>query len=169
VASEKEAAGDVPAGLPRLLSLMLALLGPVGLEFFRFGMVGTAGFLVDAGILQLCLSVFGLGPYVGRAISFAVGATFTWFCNRHFTFRRRRGGMHWFRQWWRFVALMLLGGGLNYGTYAALIRWVPPVAAYPVLGVAAGSIAGMLVNFTTARLFVFRHRPASPAGQGSTV
>ena len=168
MASEKEAAGDIPAGLPRLLGLVLVWLGPVGLEFFRFGMVGTAGVLVDAGILQLCLSVFGLGPYVGRAISFAVGATFTWFCNRHFTFRRR-GGMHWFRQWWRFVVLMLLGFGLNYGTYAALIHWVPLVAAYPVLGVAAGSIAGMLVNFTTARRFVFHHRPSSPAGQGSTV
>ena len=159
MASEDEAAGDVPAGLPRLLALALTWLGPVGAEFFRFGLVGTAGFLVDAGILQFCLSVLGLGPYAGRAISFSVGATFTWFCNRHFTFRRR-GGMHWFRQWWRFVALMLLGGGLNYGTYALLVRWVPPFGAYPVLGVAAGSLAGMMVNFATARRFVFRHRPS---------
>ena len=159
--TEKEAAGDVPAGMPRLLALALVRLGPVGLEFFRFGLVGTAGFVVDAGILQLCLSLFGLGPYVGRAISFAVGVTFTWFCNRHFTFRRR-GGMHWFRQWSRFVLLMLLGGGLNYGTYAALVAWVRPFGAHPVLAVAAGSLAGMMVNFTTARHLVFHHRP-SPA------
>ena len=159
--TEKEAAGDVPAGMPRLLALVLVRLGPIGLEFFRFGLVGTAGFVVDAGILQICLSLLGLGPYVGRAISFAVGATFTWFCNRHFTFRRR-GGMHWFRQWSRFVVLMLIGGGLNYGTYAALVRWVPLFTAWPVLGVAAGSLAGMMVNFTTARHLVFRHRP-SPA------
>ena len=158
---EKEAAGDVPAGMPRLIALGLARLGPVGLEFFRFGLVGTAGFVVDAGILQICLSLLGLGPYVGRAISFAVGSTFTWFCNRHFTFRRR-GRMHWFRQWSRFVLLMLIGGGLNYGTYAALVAGVPLFTAHPVLGVAAGSLAGMMVNFTTARHLVFRHR-TSPA------
>src|SRR5712692_7918695 len=59
--TENEAAGDVPAGMPRLLALVLVWLGPVGLEFFRFGLVGTAGFAVDAGILQLCLSLLGLG------------------------------------------------------------------------------------------------------------
>ena len=56
--------------------------------------------------------------------------------------------------------LMLLGGGLNYGTYAVLIAWIPRFAAWPVLAVAAGSLAGMTVNFITARHLVFHHPPS---------
>ena len=161
--SENDEAGGGSAAGPALLAPLFARLRPVGLEFMRFGLVGTAGFLVDASILQLCLSWLGIGPYAGRAISFAVAVTFTWFCNRHFTFRQRGGG-HWLRQWSRFVLLMLAGGGLNYGTYAVLVAWAPPFTAYPVLAVAAGSLAGMMVNFATARYLVFGRRPSRPQG-----
>jgi putative flippase GtrA len=33
---------------------------------------------------------------------------------------------------------------------------IPLAAAHPVLGVAAGSIAGMFINFVVSRRFVFR-------------
>ena len=59
-------------------------------------------------------------------------------------------------QWARFVALNLIGFAANYGTYAVLIASVPVVAANPVLGVAAGSVAGMFLNFAVARRYVFR-------------
>jgi putative flippase GtrA len=50
----------------------------------------------------------------------------------------------------------LLGLVLNRGTYAGLIATVPLCVAAPVLAVAAGSVAGMLVNFTLSRQMVFR-------------
>jgi putative flippase GtrA len=60
------------------------------------------------------------------------------------------------RQWALFLLVNLGGFVLNYGTYALLVSLVPVVAANPVLGVAAGSIAGMFSNFILSRQVVFR-------------
>lgn len=55
----------------------------------------------------------------------------------------------------RFVAANGVGALVNYGTYAALVALVPFVAARPVLGVAVGSVAGLVFNFTFSKLWVF--------------
>jgi putative flippase GtrA len=56
----------------------------------------------------------------------------------------------------RFLVANSLGLVLNRGTYAALIATVPLCVEAPVLAVAAGSVAGMIVNFTLSRQMVFR-------------
>ena len=122
-------------------------------EFLRFGVVGTIGFVVDTTVLYAGLAL-GLGLYGGRAISYLVAATTTWALNRAWTFRGRGDGpVH--RQWALFLVVNLVGFAMNYGTYAALIAFVPMVAAHPVLGVAAGAIAGMFGNFVLSRQLVF--------------
>jgi putative flippase GtrA len=126
------------------------------LEFLRFGVVGTIGFIVDTAVLYAGLA-FGLGLYGGRAVSYLLAATTTWALNRLWTFRGRGNGpVH--QQWALFLLVNLLGFAMNYGTYAALIAYVPMVAAHPVLGVAAGAIAGMFGNFLLSRQLVFRAR-----------
>ena len=127
---------------------------PILGQFLRFGVVGTAGFLMDAAVLTVMLAL-GFGPYTGRVFSYLAAATLTFALNRAWTFRAtaRRPVA---RQWGAFVALNLLGFAANYGTYAALIAGSPVVAAHPVLGVAAGSVAGMFINFAVSRRFVFR-------------
>jgi len=123
------------------------------LQFSRFGIVGTIGFAVDAAVLYLGLA-FGLGLYAGRALSYLAAATTTWALNRSWTFRGE--GQHpALRQWVAFVLINLVGFACNYGTYAALVSSVEFVAQYPVIGVAAGSIAGMMGNFLLSRRFVF--------------
>ncbi|MCA3273915.1 MAG: GtrA family protein [Roseomonas sp.] len=126
------------------------------MEFLRFGVVGTIGFVVDTAVLYAGLA-FGLGLYGGRAVSYLVAATTTWALNRLWTFRGRgEGPAH--QQWALFLLVNLIGFAMNYGTYAALIVFVPMVAAHPVLGVAAGAIAGMFGNFVLSRQLVFRAR-----------
>jgi putative flippase GtrA len=123
-------------------------------QFLRFGLVGTAGFVVDAAPLTAAMAL-GLGPYGGRVVSYLAAVTFTWAMNRRFTFAGadpRRGTA----QWGRFVAANGAGALVNYGTYAALVALVPFVAARPVLGVAVGSVAGLVFNFTFSKLWVFR-------------
>jgi putative flippase GtrA len=66
------------------------------------------------------------------------------------------------RQWALFVAINLVGFAFNYGTYAALVAGVAFVAQYPVIGVAAGSLAGMLGNFLLSRRFVFGGAARAP-------
>jgi putative flippase GtrA len=127
---------------------------PIILQFLRFGVVGTAGFLMDSAVL-LAMLALGAGPYAGRVLSYLAAASLTFALNRAWTFRSAAKAPV-ARQWGRFVALNLLGFVANYGTYAAALAASPLVAAYPVLGVAAGSIAGMFINFAVSHRFVFR-------------
>jgi len=140
--------------LPRIESTLGPERFQLLLEFLRFGVVGTIGFVVDTAVLYAGLAL-GLGLYGGRAVSYLVAATTTWALNRLWTFRGRGDGpVH--QQWALFLLVNLVGFAMNYGTYVALIAFVPMVAAHPVLGVAAGAIAGMFGNFLLSRQLVFR-------------
>lgn len=143
--------------LERLLSPLERIrpgLARMAAEFFRFGVVGTIGFVVDTSVLYAALAL-GAGPYLGRVPAYLAAATTTWALNRAWTFRARSNGSVG-RQWALFVAVNMLGFALNYGTYAACVAFIPTVAAHPVIGVAAGSIAGLFSNFFLSRLLVFR-------------
>ncbi len=125
-----------------------------GQQFFCFGVVGTIGFLADAGLLLALQSYTELGPYLGRVISFTVAATVTWALNRHFTFT---SGLDtaWLRQWLRYLSVTLLGAGTNYAIYAALLQFGEATITRSLLAVAAGSLGGLAVNFTALKCFVF--------------
>ncbi len=145
---------DIPLLFPLLARLLGAGKARLVQEFLRFGVVGTIGFVVDTAVLYAMLGL-GAGLYGGRAVSYMAAATTTYALNRAWTFRGR-GGAAVHREWALFVVVNLGGFALNYGTYAVLVALVPLVAAHPVLGVAAGSLAGMFANFFLSRTLVFR-------------
>lgn len=125
-------------------------------QFFRFLMVGGIGFVVDAGTLQIMVQFFGVGPYLGRVISYLVAATVTWLLNRQYTFRDNANTADMKRQWLSYVAVNAIGGGINYLTYAGCVMAFEIVRQHLVLGVAAGSIVALLINFSANKFFVFR-------------
>jgi hypothetical protein len=128
-------------------------------RFIQFGMVGIAGLLVDLAVLYLLAP--WLGWYLARTISFFAAASCTWGLNRTFTFRRASGEqarLSLGREYLTYISSMLGGAAINYATYALTLHWMPGPAA-PTLGVALGSCAGLLSNFTAARKLVFA-RPA---------
>lgn len=124
-------------------------------QFIRFAIVGTGGFLVDTGVLYLCLAIVADSYYSGRLIAFFAGATFTWLCNRHFTFLDAPRTAP-FQQWRQFLAVNAVGGAVNYATYAALVATLELCRNIPVLAVGAGSIAGLAFNFLGSKRLVFR-------------
>jgi putative flippase GtrA len=143
----------------QILTAQLArYIGPdraaTALQFLKFGVVGTIGFVVDSAVLYAGLAL-GLGLYLGRAVSYLAAATTTWALNRAWTFRGQGSGPA-AKQWATFVAVNLIGFACNYGTYAALVSTMPLVARHPIIGVAAGSLAGMVGNFVLSRRFVFK-------------
>ncbi len=140
-------------------------LGLLSAQFLRFGLVGGAGFAVDAGLLRGLIEL-GLGYYSGRAISFLAAATTTWILNRSFTFRRDAPSAfaHPAAEWVSYLGLMLIGGLANYGTYALAVEGSETVHRYPELGVALGSLAGMVINFWSAKRVIFERRPGKPWG-----
>lgn len=123
-------------------------------QLLWFSAIGVAGFVVDATTLYAALALLGADLYSGRVISYLVAASATWALNRRLTFREQRSRRR-IVEWGRFLAANAVGGTVNYFTYAALVATQPAIAAHPVLGVAAGSLAGLAVNFTLSRRLVF--------------
>jgi len=134
-------------------------------QLAMFCIGGFIGFVVDAGLLRVFVSLFGWNAYAARFLSFLAAATATWLFNRNHTFR---GPRHYglFGEWARYVLAMCGGFAVNYSIYAALYYHVELVKHVPELGVAAGSVGGLVVNYLSSRWWIYRHRqPAAPAPQ----
>ena len=128
-------------------------LPPALVEFLKFGTVGAIGFVFDTGTVYALYGGLGL---IGAGIAaYVVAATCTWLLNRLWTFRGR-GGQSAGRQWALFLAANAVGFTLNRGTFALAVTYLAVAARYPVLAVAAGTAAGMGVNFFLSRRIVFR-------------
>jgi putative flippase GtrA len=121
-------------------------------------MVGTVGFIVDAGLVAIQVHILGIGPYIARAPSFLTAVTVTWFLNRAHTFKgmERHSAGTAYR---RYVLAQVIGALANLGVYAVAIARIAICARYPVTAVAIASGFGLFVNYTLARLFVFPGPP----------
>lgn len=123
--------------------------------FLRFCVAGVVGLGVDIAVLYVLAPL--LGWYLARAGSFWAAASVTWWLNRRFTFSlhplqpRKPVWLEYFQ----YLASMLVGGSVNYLLYASVVYGVHSAFA-PILGVALGSIAGLIFNYLIARHLVFR-------------
>lgn len=123
-------------------------------ELFSFGLAGTAGFLIDSAVLYALKGAMGL--YLARAVSFLCAVLGTWLINRNLTFQHRSSQLSLGQEFIRYLTMMLLGGAVNYLAYALSIHYLPTVRDYPILGVALGSLAGMVVNYLQMKLLLFK-------------
>jgi len=142
----------LPASLRRHASAARVALAA---QFLAFCCVGVLGFLLDTATVYALRHPLGL--YGAGTVAYLVAGSGNWALNRIWTFRGHGSGpAH--RQWAVFLATNLVGFTLNRGTYALLITFVPACAEEPVYAVAAGAIAGLLLNFGFARNVVFQVR-----------
>ena len=124
-------------------------------QFFRFCVVGTVGFVVDASVLYLAVYIADFDPYTGRLLSYLAAATTTWALNRTYTFTpSSRRILH--REWAHYLIVNGIGGAANYGVYALSLACFAIVQQYLVIGVASGSIVGLVFNFTLSKWWIFR-------------
>lgn len=128
-------------------------------QFLRFAAVGTAGFIIDAGFVEVLKGTLGLAG--SQLAAFSVAATATWALNRRFTFGSSTYPLH--QEWLRYIASNLLGWAVNNGVYLWAVMQFPLASSHPVLAVAAGSIAGMFFNFSASRHIAFR-KSRNPSG-----
>lgn len=125
--------------------------------FILFCIAGMIGFVVDAGIVQGLVSGLNWNPYFSRLLSFLAAATATWVFNRKYTFNsERRYSLH--GEWMRYLIAMGTGFALNFSVYSYFVFHYELVQRIPAIGVAAGSVAGLAINFMTSRYWVFRSR-----------
>ncbi|MBS1016858.1 GtrA family protein [Acetobacter persici] len=127
------------------------------LRLFKFATVGGLGLVWDSG------TVYALRPLIGLTaatlVAYFVAATLNWMLNRIWTFKGAGQHDHPVLQWLRFLLANSLGFLLNRGTVYTLFYTVPLCVAYPVLALAAGSLAGMFANFNLSQKMVFREKP----------
>jgi len=129
-------------------------------NFFFFGISGVIGFIVDTAVLYLLREY--LGPFIARGFSFFAAVLVTWLFNRAVTFKKKSSGMKTQNEFASYFILMLGGGVINYGLYSWLITAYKVALDNPIIGIAAGSIAGMFVNLATSRLILFRKDKQNP-------
>ena len=153
VAERATAAGR--ASLRAIAMEQIETYRPLAMQFLKFGTVGTVGFLVDNAFVYTAHFVFGVGLILAGILSFFVAGSSNWFLNRMWTFRgASKGRIHY--EWLRYLATNAAGFVLNRGVYIALIASSTLCNLHPVLALAAGSIAGLGVNFVMSRRMVFR-------------
>jgi putative flippase GtrA len=128
-------------------------------RILRFGLVGGAGFVVNEAAFFVVQHLTGLDNHATWLAAFFVAVTFTWWGNRTVTFREHAATTSLGREWGKFVVANGLGAIANFLLFAVLVRFAPPPANNPYLALAAGTLFGLVFNFTLSKRFVFRASP----------
>ena len=128
-----------------------------------FVVVGAIGFLIDAGILTVLMTSFGLDHYSARAISFTVAVTVTWYMNRRWVFDKSAASMSG-REYSSYLVVQIIGAAINLSVFIAVIEFVPLLTNIPVRPLTIGAIAALLFNFGASSRFVFSESQDSKAG-----
>jgi putative flippase GtrA len=123
-------------------------------QFYRFSIIGTLGFVVDASLLLFLTQISQFGPFLGRTFSFLCAATTTWILNRTYTFSNA-AATNTSIEWAYYVLANGIGGAINFTVYTVCILNFPNTIDYLILGVAAGSISGLTFNFSASKFLVF--------------
>jgi len=96
----------------------------------------------------------GASPIVGRCASFLCASLVTWRINRSFTFRQGTAA-GWLSEWMHYLWASSVGAMVNYSVFVLLVVALPLVTRLPTLGVGAGSLAGLAINFMLYKRVVF--------------
>ncbi len=124
-------------------------------QFFKFGIIGTLGFVVDSAMLYVGIDALGLGRVAAGFFSFPFAVTATWVGNRFFTFRDA-APIPAHQQLAKFALACTIGLTFNRGTYSLLVSTLPFVHDNPIIGLLAGTSAGMFFNFYASKKHVFK-------------
>lgn len=129
------------------------------MSFLTFAVGGVLGFIVDGGAFTL-LGLVVANPYLVRVGSFLLAVTTTWAFNRRYAFgilRHPRLDVASAAEWFRYVLSQLTGFSVNYIVFSGLVFFTTLCASWPVLAIGVGSFSGLVVNYLSARVLVFRH------------
>ncbi|UMM64576.1 GtrA family protein [Aristophania vespae] len=123
-------------------------------EFFRFGLVGTTGLLIDWLTLNLCLE---FSPFhIAVLCAYFTSASWNWCLNRIWTFRKSsRDSQKPAFQWVRFILANIPVFFINRGITLILHHYVPHMRNETLLILFCGALGGMIANFLLTRRCVF--------------
>jgi hypothetical conserved membrane protein len=123
-------------------------------SLFLFAVSGGVGFLIDASVYYVSAHIFNF--YISKIISFMFAVFFTWMFNRSITFKGyvKKGSI--FIEFMKYLSSMTLGGLMNYLTFILLMNEYDLIKLYPVIGIACGSVVGMISNFILSKFLIYK-------------
>lgn len=83
------------------------------LKFFKFGLVGFTGLVIDFGITWICKEKLGCNKYLANGFGFLFGVTNNYFLNKYFTFDNHNPEIG--LQFLSFLIIAIIGFSLNTG------------------------------------------------------
>jgi putative flippase GtrA len=117
---------------------------------FLFG--GAIAFAVDAVVLKLLTSGFGMHPIVARLFAISLAMVAGWLAHRRFTFRMAVPPS--LREFLRYAAVGWLVSAINYGFFVAIVLLKPNIE--PLYALIGSSLAAMVFAYLGMRFAAFR-------------
>lgn len=147
----------IPSLLDRFIAALPLRSGhrALAMQAVMFGLVGFVNLAVDFCVFLMAYAWLTHSLVVANVLAWIVAVTGSYVLNSRLTFARLSAGRLGLRDYATFVASQV-GGLLANTTTLVLAATVMPVVAAKVLA----TLAGFAVNFTLARLIVFRGGPA---------
>ncbi len=132
-------------------------------QFLRFALVGAANTLMDLGVLNLLIFIFGVPtsatyPFY-KLVSFLCALIQSFFLNVHFTFKPEE--KHWSVYWKRFLGVSIAGLLINVLVPAGLMILLSRMTTWDArllanLAALVGVGLSTLFNFFGYKIFVFK-------------
>ena len=119
-------------------------------QLFKFGVVGTTGYVVNLTVYTSLLRGAGLHYLAAATCSFLVAASWNYWWNRHWTFREQRG--HFAVQGMRFFAVSATVYFANLGVLWLLVH----LGLGEVVAQACAIVVVTPLNFLGNKLWSFR-------------
>ena len=150
-----------PVWLLNVLGYVPAGRRAVAWQAVKFAMVGFVNLAVDFGIFFLALTFLTGSLVAANVLAWCVAVSGSYVLNSFITFATESGRRLRLRAYAAFVASQVTG--LLAGTTTLVVA----ATVMPVLGAkVAATLVGFLVNFSLARLLVFRRRHPLPDERG---
>lgn len=125
-------------------------------QFLRFLVVGSCGFIVDAGILSLCVHLFDSSPYWSRIPSFAVAVTLTWYLNYKWAFEAKLDTRK-LVSFSRYLLVQGAGISINIAVYIVSLYVSEYFFEHPEFAVALASVVALFFNYFGLKKWVFKY------------
>lgn len=132
-------------------------------EASKYLLIGGIGYLIDAGLFNIFIHTFDQeSPWLSLEAKFAsafLAIVFTFFGNKYFTFNLRKSDRHYSIEVLLFIAINLLGMGINIATlwFSHYVLGFTSLLADNISGNLIGTGLATAFRFYATRTFVFRN------------
>ncbi|MDR1174341.1 MAG: GtrA family protein [Treponema sp.] len=127
-------------------------------EFIKFGLTGVLGTVTNLSIFFLGADILKFHVIPVSIFCFLGAGTQNYFINHIWSFKEYTGGEKIrFRKWLQFLSGSLTGLLINILVMQLVLYLFNP--PYKFIAQAMGIAAGMVINFTISKFFVFRKKP----------